>query len=297
MASRDLILTTLHRVSFESVAAFLLSLKRTGYSGQVVAFVSAMEEESVARLRSSGISIEPFRFHGRGVRQRLARPWGLWRGVFASGLSPAMKERLAHLVFHLFYRRHLLYLQYLRRHGAEYDRVFLTDCRDVYFQTDPFSWEPERGVHFFLEETPNKIGQCPHNRRWISSQFGREMLDQLKDETVSCAGTTFGDIASLSEYLSLMVSVSMKALSLKEHDGDQGIHNFILKTQQLRSKVIVHDNREGPVMTLGVMRMADVRFNAQGLVVNAAGQVVPVLHQYDRIPELKSLLLDGLHRR
>ena len=293
MPSRDLILTTLHRVRFETAAAFFISLRRTGYSGRIVVFASALDRESVVKLRNSGVSIVPFRFTGTLVRQRLAGLWPIWRLFFASKASSAAKERLAHAVFHLFYRRHLLYLQYLRKHGQNYDRVFLTDCRDVYFQADPYSWNPQPGIHFFLEETANKIGECSHNTRWINSQFGQATLKKMSAETVSCAGTTFGDVAGITEYLSQIVSLSMKALSLREIDGDQGIHNYILRERILR-RVIVHENRRGPVLTLGPMKMADIQLNADRLVMNEAGQVVPVLHQYDRIPELKKILLDRL---
>jgi hypothetical protein len=290
MPSRDVILTTLYRFRFESAATFLASLRRTGYQGEIVAFVSNMEEGSVAELRNNGVSVVRFRFLARHARQHLAWPWPLWRRIFASTIPQAAKERLAHAVFHLFYRRHLLYLQFLRERRRNYDRVFLTDCRDVYFQAAPFSWNPPKGVHFFLEEETNRIGQCPHNSRWIRSQFGQSVLDEFAAAAVSCAGTVFGDIESIIEYLSTMVALSMKALSLREFDGDQGIHNYILRKRLLQNAV-AHNNRSGPVMTLGPMRMADLRLNETGLVVNDAGQIVPVLHQYDRVPELKEILL------
>jgi len=293
MPSRDLILTTLHRVRFETAAAFFSSLQRTGYRGRVVLFASRLDEESEAMLRSREVTVVPFRFGGKHVGQRLAGAWFLWRRIFVSSVSQAAKERLAHAVFHLFYRRHLLYLQYLREQGRDYDRVFLTDCRDVYFQADPFSWNPSPGVHFCLEEPANKIGRCPHHIRWIKSQFGQAMLDRMSGETVSCAGTTFGDIAGITEYLSCMVSLSMRARSLRENDGDQGIHNYILH-EKLLPRVTVHENRRGPVLTLGPMQMADLKINPDGLVVDETGRLVPVLHQYDRIPQLKKMLLDRL---
>jgi hypothetical protein len=78
---------------------------------------------------------------------------------------------------------------------------------------------------------------------------------------------------------------------LRENDGDQGIHNYILR-ERILSRVIVHENRRGPVMTLGPIKMGDIRLSADRQVVNEVGQIVSVLHQYDRIPELKKILLD-----
>ncbi len=290
MPRRDVILTAIRHVQLESVLPFLRSLKRTGYDGEVVVFVSGMEERALDGLREQGATLVRFPFFGRHVRQRLAAPWPIWRRFFASGVSQAAKERVANLVFHLFYRRHLLYLQFLRERRRDYDRIFLTDSRDVFFQADPFSWNPDKGVHFFLEEAGNRIGQCPHHIRWIRSQFGQSVLDELGAQVVSCAGTTFADPDSAIEYLTTMVLVSMKALSLREFDGDQGIHNYILR-KKLLANAVVHENRSGPVLTVGPMRMADVRLNREQHVVNEKNQIVPVLHQYDRIPELKQLLL------
>ncbi len=293
MASRDVILTTLHGVRFEYAASFFSSLQRTGYGGEVVIFTSGLKDEDIAPLCRNEATIVPFRFYRILVRRRLARLWVIWRWFFQSGAPQAAKEWLAHAVFHLYYRRHLLYLQFLREHRQNYDRVFLTDCRDVYFQADPFSWNLSHGLHLFLEDASNKIGRSIHNENWLKTQFDQAVFDELKNETISCAGTVMGDTASVLEYLSKMVSQTMQARSLHETDGDQGIHNFLLYKKQF-SDVTVHNNQEGPVMTLGAMHPENVRVNAQGFVVNNADKVVPVLHQYDRIPQVEKILQDRL---
>ncbi|MGO8837765.1 MAG: hypothetical protein ACLQAH_14465 [Limisphaerales bacterium] len=293
MPGRDVILTTLRRVRFEYAAPFLYSLRQAGYQGQVVFFVTQMGNESIAELRRNGALVVPFHFSWRSVNY-LVRLWGLWRRIFACHLPPAARETLAHVVFHIFYRRHLLYLQYLQEHRREYNRVFLTDCRDVFFQADPFSWNPAPGLHLFLEEAFNKIGMSDCHINWLRNQFGQAVLDEIGDKTISCAGTTFGDTNGILEYLSLMVAHAMKARNLSNADGDQGIHNYLLH-KKCFSRVTVHDNRHGPVMTLGVMKPEAVQLNAQGWVINDDRDVVPVLHQYDRIPQIKKVLLDHLH--
>ena len=291
--NRDVIFTLLYRIRFEAVAPFIFSLKRAGYNGDIVAFATLMDEEVVAQLRSHRVTGVPFAYHPRFVK-RIVRLWPLWRRIFAGNASPATKEKLAHLVFHLFYRRHLLYLQFLRQNQSKYDRVFLTDSRDVFFQADPFSWNPGPGLHFFLEESSSKIGASLDHVRWLNSQFGRKVLDELARETISCAGTTLGDTASIMEYLSRMAALAMSALSLREHDGDQGIHNYIF-CKKILTEIITHENRRGPVMTLGAMKPEAVRLNAQGWVVNDDGQIPAVLHQYDRHPEAEKILLGHLN--
>ncbi|MFZ3376343.1 MAG: hypothetical protein WA183_12390 [Chthoniobacterales bacterium] len=272
------------------MAPFFLSLRRAGFRGDIVVFSSSIDKESVSQLKRWGARVVPFRFFGRHVSNPAARPWWIWKRVFASGISESAKERVAHVVFHLFYRRHLLYLDFLRAYGDRYTRFFMTDCRDVFFQADPFAWSQSPGLHVFLEDESNKIGQCSHHIRWIASQFGEETLRSLRDETVCCAGTVFGDRSGLHDYLRQMVSLTMQANTLREADGDQGLHNFLVRKVSF-PRITIHRNAEGPVMTVGVMRMTDLRLSPDDSVMNEANEVAPVVHQYDRIPELREMLL------
>jgi hypothetical protein len=290
---RDLILTTVHRIRFPAIEPFFRSLERTSFSGDVVVFCSAVDHKSLRQIEACGAKVVSFFFPGEHVVNRAARPWWIWKRVFASGISKRSKERLAHAVFHLFYRRHLLYLDFLREHGNDYDKVFLTDCRDVFFQADPFDWEQVSGLHVFLEEASHKIGLCPHNSRWIRNLFGEEALRLLASETVSCAGTVFGDVPGMVDYLGRMVSQTMGVTSLRAADGDQGVHNYLVR-KGVFPKITIHENRRGPVMTLGPLRMSSLRFNPDGYVLNEIGAIVPVLHQYDRDSGLRANLMSQL---
>ena len=287
---RDLILTLLHRQNFNAVAPFARSLKRTGYRGRVVMFLSQAGPGTEMELRKEGVEVMPFHFSGKKDREPLARLWPLWRWYFASGASPARKERLAHRVLHVRYRRYLLYADYLRQHAADYDRILLADSTDLIFQADPFNWNWTPGLHLFLEEPQNRLGACRLHRLWLSCQAGSEFVERHADEIVSCSGTTYGDTASIREYLTQMVAAMMRARNLaKISGGDQGIHNY-LRLEKKLPNLTVHANRHGPVLTMGVMQAGDYRLNNTGAVLNEDGSVPPVLHQYDRLPELKKSL-------
>jgi hypothetical protein len=289
----NLILTTVHQIRFPAIEPFFRSLKKTGFDGEAVVFCSAVDDESIRQIEASGAKVVRFRFPGGHVRNQAARLWWIWKRVFASGISERAKERLAHAVFHLFYRRHLLYLDFLREHGREYDGVFLTDCRDVFFQADPFAWDRSAGLHIFLEEETNKLGTCVHHIRWITSQFGSETLKSWTEETVSCAGTVFGDVPGMMDYLSRMVSWTMGVKSLRDADGDQGVHNFLVRSGVF-PKITIHHNRRGPVMTLGPVRMSSLQFDQDDHVIDETGVIVPVLHQYDRDSQLRIRVLSQL---
>jgi hypothetical protein len=290
---RNLVMTTVHRFEAPELAPYFQSLKRAGFQGDVVVFASVMSASSKRQIEAWGARVVSFRFPGRHVANRAARLWWVWRRLFASSISRGAKEVLAHAVFHLFYRRHLLYLEYLRRNGSQYDGVFTTDCRDVYFQADPFAWERTPGLHVFLEEAIHKVGKCKHHQRWIRALFDEGVLQELSEKTVTCAGTVLGDVPSMMDYLEKMVTSAMRANKLSEADGDQGLHNYLVHTGQLPG-VTVHPNRTGPVMTMGLMGLADFQMNGEGLVINDLNELVPTLHQYDRIPQVREPLLRRL---
>jgi hypothetical protein len=207
----------------------------------------------------------------------------------------SVKHKLAHYVFHLFYRRHLLYLDFLEASGDRYSRFFLTDCRDVFFQANPFAWRQSAGLHAFLEDASFKIQDCPHHVRWLSSLFDSKTLAKLGRKTISCAGTIFADGPSLRRYLERMISLAMRAKSLQEFDGDQGLHNFLVH-ERLIPNITIHENTHGPVLTLGRVSSSDLIFNSDGVIINKLGDVPLVLHQYDRIPMLREALLSRLSK-
>jgi hypothetical protein len=271
---------------------FIHSLKQSGFRGSTVVFASNVEGKTIGQLQDCGVITVPFRFIGRRGRQHAARIWPVWRRLFSTSLSAGVKRRIAHCVFHLRYRRYLLYMDFLEQRAADFDRVFLADCRDVFFQADPFAWDWKPGVHFFIEEPSNRIGLCPQNRKWFARQFGESYLEQHKQRIPSCSGTTYGDVANICQYLNAMVSTTMRARDLSRMpDGDQGIHNHVLIEKLVRNAV-VHENRHGPVMTM--CHMKDWQTGPDGTVLNDNGDLVPVLHQYDKIPAVKERLLSRL---
>jgi len=292
---KDLILTALQSVGFDYIAPFIISLKRTGFQGQLVVFASDLKPETVRQIQDHGAAVVAFPYVSKRLREAFIWPvWPLWSRYFGqNGLTP-MKEKLAHVALSLIYRRHLIALQYLRLRHGQFDRVFLTDARDVFFQADPFSWQPGSGMHFFLLSRANTIQTERLYLNWTENQFGRTDPQPYLDKAMACAGTTFGDTGSVINYLTQMVSVSLRARKPRKIIvGDQGVHNFLIYENQLPAMTL-HSNEDGPVLTSTFMTMKDITLNSDGLVVNHQGKVIPILHQYDRIPDLKKHLLARL---
>lgn len=292
MPPQDAVFTVCHRMPFWKIEAFVKSLRRTGYSGRTIFFGSLLTRSTEQRLLASGVEIEHFLFLARHVRQRLAQPWNFWRGYFALPQPDWLRDLVARRVLHLFYLRHLIYLRFLERNPG-IKRVLMCDSRDVYFQGDPFSDWPGPGLHAFEENRSILIGSCPHHKRWITLLAGPQILEEVSKFPRVCAGTILADRDSAIIFLRKMVEMTYTALSLEPHDGDQGLFNILVRQNRV-SNIVVHGNGESSVYTDTGMPCEIVPTDKDGFVVRADGSRVPILHQYDRNPEIAKPLLAKL---
>ena len=179
-----------------------------------------------------------------------------------------------------------------------YGRVWMIDVRDAFFQSDPFTMLPKdtSGFYVFQGVESIPIRECGWNSGWIKDCFGYPTLDQVGDGRIICSGVSMGDMNSVFEYLTLMEDVIMargKSLVARtarfpkcERNGvDQGIFN-VLVHKKLIPNLKIFTQSNGPVSNLQAQK---ARVN-NGQVFNQIGDVVPVVHQYDRRPDLQKFL-------
>ena len=185
--------------------------------------------------------------------------------------------------------RYGLYLELLRDLGADADHVLLSDVRDVLFQADPFA-TPPAPLELFLEEPALTPAGEALNRGWLADLYGPEEAGALAGLTVSCSGTVAGSREGVVDYLQEMRS----AIAWRRRpmgSRDQAVHNRLLRRGSFTDATLVA-NGTGRVLTMG--EMPAVERDGAGQVRNADGSVPPVLHQYDRHPELAADLLARL---
>ena len=275
--SRNLILGAIWRMEFELLKPFLLSLGRTGYNGHVVFFASEVSQTTSVALRDMGVTLltignnHPLTF----VRINTAR--------------------------------YYIYQSYLAQHGDKYSHVLLTDVRDVFFQRNPFDFPIGDALLCFLEDARMTLGSCEANSNWLRAAYGEEVLRELGARPVSCSGTTLGSVGPVMEYLKKMAVALARVTNerpLRTEWGltridtalsgvDQASHNHILYKDPPQ-KLRLIPNESGPIMALHHRDPETIRFNDAGQVINAQGDVVHVLHQYDRHKALTARLHQAL---
>jgi len=178
----------------------------------------------------------------------------------------------------------------------DYDWCFATDFRDVFFQADPFA-SPREGYDLVLAEefASVTIKTCPYNSKWIKTCWGEPFLVDIGDNTPICSGTIMGTPHGFEVLMTAMLS-EMEATSQTKGCSarDQGHLNYLYFANKLSVPVLVEPRGTGIVNTIGYITPRSTIgdfLNPNGLVKNTDGSVSSVVHQYDRFPEMKALVV------
>jgi hypothetical protein len=311
---KNLVMGLAKGYQWEVIRPFFASLRNSGYSGDICLFYSDLDERTVRSLREYDVELVPFTMGTVNLLLKRVSVFSLLNHIYRSPLNyiypmhklyydlvnrvssrqngqrDLRKFRIAAKTFNVYCVRFPLYYLYLAQHQDKYARVMLSDVRDVVFQRDPFDFEFEDGLCFFMEDDRQPIKNCPYNSLWLRTGYGEEAVQEVGDQIASCSGTTIGSTNAIMRYLDLMVD---HMLRLKFHPAgmDQGVHNYLLYKNEI-TNVKLFPNRLGPVFTMGKTVDLPTRFNEEGLVLNIDGTVAHVLHQYDRHVEVGKLEFD-----
>lgn len=167
------------------------------------------------------------------------------------------------------------------------DQVLLCDCRDIFFQDDPFKYNYGSKLNFFLEE--NIIENDARNKKWLIRTVGNFFYNKIKNNLISCSGTTLGNYENILLYTKKMKNYLLKypfkkplrhLIINKKIDGyDQGLHNFIIYNNLL-SDFRLHENQNSNICTTAWMK--EFNFDKNNYLLNKKNEKYSTIHQYDR---------------
>jgi hypothetical protein len=315
---RNLVLGIAWGLESEEFLRFSKSLRQVAPAADVVLLAKDMSSQDQHRADQEGIQLVPLiscyyglcKSSGKRARKeslkRIRNYIGIrllrWLSMAAYPLvrigytreeCRELRRELGKLVIHTYSSRFVQYRDLLRNLSVQYEKVMLTDVRDVFFQADPFARIPSDQLWMFQEQGPATLGTEPRNRRWVEATFGRKVLRQIASQPILCAGITIGGFQNVVGYLEAMEPEFLKRTPV--YIPDQGIHNAMAYTgalNHLNPKII--KNGDGPVLHVGMMTEGQLRFDGRGRLVDAAGNPYAVIHQYDRHPKLIALLQSRL---
>jgi hypothetical protein len=191
--------------------------------------------------------------------------------------------------------RYQYYFDYLNNNKI-YQKVLLTDSRDVFFQNDPFNFPYKKDLNFFLED--DYIKNSSVNIKWIKRTTGKLILEKIKGKKISCCGQVIGSYQNILDYCDMMrkniiiykykPSIHSFLFNRKIKGWDQGIHNYLVYSDIFKN-IDFYDNESGDVATLSLKK--GLNFNNKGRLINANGNEYSIVHQYDHfIDSFKSLI-------
>ena len=286
----NLVIGAVRGYGFEQLRPFVVSLQRTTFPGDLVLLWNDLSAETLAALHQHGVKLEHFSYRGSGALNSWSRFWPQIGRLLRLPVGNPVRAAVYKKILNLAFVRYLHALDFLEANAGRYRNVLLTDVRDVIFQDNPFR-DPLPGEMVAFLESPHMVyGLEPMNDGWILENYGAEMKAKLQENRISCCGTVMGAVAGMIEYLRAFVSEIVKLKSV-EHGADTSVHNVLVR-DTLKNQITVIDNFERIVGT--VNPKSELTMGISGLVLGANGQPIPVLHQYDRLPDLASRLIQQL---
>lgn len=164
--------------------------------------------------------------------------------------------------------------------------VMLTDVRDVIFQGSPF--EPRaKGLEVFIEDEQHRLGDHDFQIKYLGALIGKPLTDAVRTYPSLCAGVIVGPAAQVGRLCRLILTLG--AIPRSAVGGGFGVDQASLNVAVHYGLIeaIISDNF-GRVATIGMSPEGVTA--AHGRIVNRDGSVSPVVHQYDRLPDLMDLV-------
>jgi hypothetical protein len=247
-----------------------------------------LNPETVAALNSHGVKLAYFEYRGSGALNSWSRFWPWIRPFVRLPLGNAFRRSIYGKILNLPFVRYLHALKFLEAHCGEYQNILLTDVRDVIFQDDPFRDSLAGDVVAFLEAPHMVFGDEPMNDGWIRNNYGEWMSSRLAGKRISCCGTVMGTEVGMIDYLGAFVA-EIERLKSVAHSADTSVHNVLVR-ESLVNRIAVVENFHSAVGTISSSPLSRAVIGSDGRVLGPVGLPVPVLHQYDRHPDLMNQL-------
>ena len=259
MASKDLIIGGCTNYGINQLKPWVLSAKEVaGINNEVVLVVGNATQETIEWLKGQYVTVVPM-------------------------------MQVEGIPIHVL--RFLSIYEYLHKNWTKYDYVVTTDVKDVYFQTDPFKFLVDRKLVIASEGL--KYKDEPWGNENLYQAYGPYVYDQFKENEIFNVGTFGGQ----SEYVKDMVfHIFTNAINRPIPICDQAVFNVLINTQPFKdiaSKTIQWAAELGTIMDPS--KIDGFRTNLlfaepvweNGLLKDVNGHVFPIVHQYDRVPDLK----------
>lgn len=290
--AKNLVIGSVNNYTYRDIHPWLSSLRKTGYDGDIALVVYNMDKETVEKLAEQKVIL-----FGFGSDQGALK--------YNNPNVSVVVERFGHLWHFL--------------NNTGYDHIVTTDVRDVIFQLNPFHWLELKQIPDLVVGAENLVYRDePWNVNNMKLCYGDMIYQMMENEPIICAGVIAGWKPVVAD---LCLQIFLMCGGAPHHvpgggGPDQAALNILMKSRIYTSHTLVTNSNEDFILHAGttmkaieagsggigeaVMRdpsllnifkekalWAEPIFE-DGLVKNVNGVPYCIVHQYDRIPELKA---------
>jgi hypothetical protein len=280
---RDLIMGAYDNYNFEILAPWVRSIKKSGFTGDIVLVCFNSDFETVDKLVEEGVRVIACEKADHGY-------------VHKSNM-PIHTERF----FHFF--------TILKEHAYKYNNVIITDAKDVIFQKNPSDWlsnryprQEYRGMQRVVVSSESiRYKDEPWGNQNMEQCFGPYFHEYFKHNEIYNVGVIAGDSIAMRD---ICLNIFLMALNRPIKIVDQAVWNAMLYTEPY--KVCDHTNMSDawavhlgttmdpnkieqfrPLLTEKEPKIRPINHPLLGIVdlevVNADDEPFTIVHQWDRI--------------
>lgn len=277
---KDVLIAAITNYTFDKIKHFVNSIERSGFSGHKVMIVYNVPSSTVEELKK--------------------REWN----VIGFNLDENSKSYTYKENFRIMCDRQIHYHQAIEQLNDEFGDlryVMAIDPKDVIFQYNPSEWlEKNMGdkkINVGCESLAYKDEQWGKNN--LIESFGDYIYERCKDNLIFNCGTMAGDWKAMSE---LFLNIYLLCMGSPNQTPDQAALNTLLSFDVYKNITRFTMSEDAWACQAGTtVDIKVVSINKQNLVepqpyldvdVVKTSKGIPfaLVHQYDRIPEWKSVL-------
>jgi len=269
---KDLIIGTSTRYGWQQLKNWVMSIKSTSFTGDVVLVVMECDQTTVEQLTQEGVKVVP-------VNSTLD---------YRSKI-PVHVERFIHMYHFL--------------KNNEYRYVISTDVKDVIFQANPIDWiEKNIGSAKLMCASESLLYKDePWGNDNLMQTFGKYIYNEFHEKEIFNVGTLAGEHKYIKD---LMLSLFLSSINRPIPIVDQATYNVMMHTEPWLTVTKHCKSEDGWACQLGTTgdptKLSHFKPNLlepipvikDGKVYTSHGEsnLFYIVHQYDRVPTLKEAI-------
>jgi hypothetical protein len=190
--------------------------------------------------------------------------------------------------------RFLSIYDFLHQKGCGYKYVVTTDVKDVYFQDDPFKFLTGRKLVVASEGLLYK--DEPWGNQNLYEAYGKYVYEKFKANEICNVGTFGGEMKYVKD---MVFHIFTNGVNRPIPIVDQAVFNVLINTHPFKEVVTETEQwaaELGTIMDPSKIEqfrphlLVDEPTFKNGVLTDDSGHVYPIIHQYDRVPEIKKFV-------